>query len=121
MTIGSVTSAHASRPLESSEGSDYATANPTDRLEAQRPQLVSGSGSATESFIPYGFCPCSQRAEELFPKSFWVALAAQIVKPLAVWIVKSALRDAASDIGITLNDETLTFLSQLAVDALLAA
>jgi len=43
------------------------------------------------------------------------------VKPLATSIVKSAFRDAAKDLGVTLNDETLGFLSELAVDALLAA
>jgi hypothetical protein len=56
-----------------------------------------------------------------FPKSFLVGLAAQLVKPLAVWIVKSAFRDAAHDLGISISDETLEFLSELAVGALSAA
>jgi hypothetical protein len=43
------------------------------------------------------------------------------VKPLAVWILRSAFKDAANDLGITLNDETLEFLSELAVDALVTA
>jgi hypothetical protein len=53
-----------------------------------------------------------------FPQSFWVALAAQFVRPLATWIVSSAVRGAANDLGLTMNDETVSFLSELAVDVL---
>lgn len=66
----------------------------------------------------------AQAANELkgnFPKSFWIAVAAQFVKPLAVWIVKSALNDAAKELGISLSNTTLSFLSELAVDALIAS
>jgi hypothetical protein len=56
-----------------------------------------------------------------FPRNFWIALAGQFVKALAVWLVKAALRDAATDLGFSLNDETLDFLSELAVDSMLAA
>lgn len=56
-----------------------------------------------------------------FPKGFWVTLAAQFVRPLATWIISSAIRDAANDLGIALDDQTLSFLSDLAVDALLTA
>jgi hypothetical protein len=66
------------------------------------------------------FARVAREMKGAFPKNFWVALAAQFVKPLAVWILKSAFRDAASDLGIALNDQTLDFLSELAVDALIA-
>jgi hypothetical protein len=67
------------------------------------------------------FVGAATQLKASFPRCFWVALAAQFVKPLATSIVKSAFRDAAKDLGVTLNDETLGFLSELAVDALLAA
>jgi len=56
-----------------------------------------------------------------FPKSFWVALAAQLFKPLAIMILKSAFRDAAKDLGLSISDTTLDFLADLAVSALLSA
>ncbi len=67
------------------------------------------------------FVRVANEMKSTFPKNFWVTLAAQIVKPLAVWILKSAFRDAADDLGITLNVETLEFLAALAADALVAA
>ncbi len=46
-----------------------------------------------------------------FPKSFWIWLALETIKPLGVWLVKSALRSAARDIGFTLSDDTLELLA----------
>jgi hypothetical protein len=66
------------------------------------------------------FAQAANQLKSVFPKSFWIALAAQIVKPLAVLIVKSALRDASSDLGYSLDAETLDFLANLAVDVLVA-
>lgn len=67
------------------------------------------------------FAQAAQELKGSFPNSFWIALAGQFVKPLAVWIVKSALNDAAKELGLTLSDATLSFLSDLAVDALIAS
>ena len=67
------------------------------------------------------FTRVASEMKSQFPKNFWIALAAQVVKPLAVWIVKSAFKDAANDLGITISDDTLEFLSELAVDALVTA
>lgn len=55
-----------------------------------------------------------------FPRALLPVLAAHIYRPLATWLVKAALKDAASDLGVTLDDPTLDFLADLAVDALLA-
>jgi hypothetical protein len=55
-----------------------------------------------------------------FPENFWVGLAGQFLKPLAVMILKSAFRDAAKDLGVAISDDTLEFLSELAVDALVS-
>lgn len=65
------------------------------------------------------FVQAANQLKSSFPKSFWIDLAAQCVKPLAIWLVKSAFRDAANDLGVSLSDETLNFLSELAVDALM--
>lgn len=55
-----------------------------------------------------------------FPRNFLIGLVAQLVRPLAVWLVKSALKDAASELNVTLDDETLDFLTEVAVTALMA-
>jgi hypothetical protein len=44
----------------------------------------------------------------------------QIVRSLAVWLVKSAIRDAATGLGISLSDAELNVLADIAVDALTA-
>jgi hypothetical protein len=67
------------------------------------------------------FVGAADQLKGSFPKSFWVTFAGQVARPLAVAIVKSAFKNAAKDLGVTLNEETLGFLSELAVDALLAA
>jgi hypothetical protein len=68
----------------------------------------------------YRFNRTASDMKSQFPRSFWVGLAIQLVKPLGVWIVKSALKDAANDMGLTISDVTLEFLSELAVDALVS-
>jgi hypothetical protein len=67
------------------------------------------------------FVRAANELKSSFPKSFWVALAAQFVRNLALLLLKSAFKDAAKDLNITLDDETLGFLSELAVDALVTA
>lgn len=56
-----------------------------------------------------------------FPPNFGIKLFAIVIKPLAVWIIKAAFRDAANDLGITISDATLEFLVELAVTGLLSA
>lgn len=72
-------------------------------------------------YLNAGFSDAAIDFKSQFPKSFLVMLAAQLVKPLATWLVKSALKDAATDLGISLNGATLDFLADLAVDAMVAA
>jgi hypothetical protein len=55
-----------------------------------------------------------------FPKAILPIIAAHLYKPFAVWLVKSALKEAAADLGISIDDATLSFLANLAVDALMA-
>jgi hypothetical protein len=55
-----------------------------------------------------------------FPKAILPILAAHLYRPLAIWLVKSALKQASTDLGITVDDPTLTFLADLGVDALMA-
>jgi hypothetical protein len=66
------------------------------------------------------FYQAAQELHSTFPPSFWIGIAVQFIKPLGVWIVKSALKDAAADLNITLSDEALNFLSELAIEALAA-
>ena len=54
-----------------------------------------------------------------FPKNSWVTATAQVSRGLAVWFVKSAIREAAVSMGVTLDDTELAFLADLAVTALL--
>jgi len=67
------------------------------------------------------FARAANEMKSTFPKDFWVGLAAQFVKPFAVWILKSAFKDAANDLEIPISDGTLEFLAELAVDALTTA
>jgi len=55
-----------------------------------------------------------------FPKNMLLVLVSQIVRSLAVWLVKSAIRDAATGLGISLSDGELNVLADIAVDALTA-
>jgi hypothetical protein len=56
-----------------------------------------------------------------FPKSTLVLFAGQILRSLATLIVKSALRDAATSLNMTLDDATLDALSDIVVTVLLSA
>ena len=55
-----------------------------------------------------------------FPRSLIVIILGQLLRALAVWIVKNALRDGATEIGISLNDEELSVIADIAVTALAA-
>lgn len=60
--------------------------------------------------------------QQSFPTSGLVAFAGQAVyKGLAVWAVKTALRDAAVSLGVSLDDATVDFLADLGVDVILPA
>src|ERR1700693_120054 len=118
----SASSARASRTLASSE-EVYAVQQQTQltgwRLNV-RNWLAAVIQQQNRSYRAE-FVRAANELKSSFPKNFWIALAAQFVKPLAVWILKSAFKDAATTLGITLNDETLEFLSELAIDALVTA
>jgi len=53
-----------------------------------------------------------------FPKNAAVRLMGQIANSLAVWFVKAALRDAASDLEISVSDESLDILANVAAASL---
>jgi hypothetical protein len=55
-----------------------------------------------------------------FPKSVILLFMSQIVRSLAVWFVKTALRDAATELNINLSVAELDILSDIAVTALAA-
>jgi len=55
-----------------------------------------------------------------FPKNLLLVIVSQVVRSLAVWFVKSAIRDAATELGISLSEEEGQLLASLAVDALAA-
>lgn len=50
-----------------------------------------------------------------FPKNWLLWLVREVLKSAATWIVKSALRQAASDLGFALDDATLNVLADLVV------
>jgi len=56
-----------------------------------------------------------------FPKALLPLIAAHVFRPLAIWLVKSAFKEAAADLGVSIDDATLSFLAELAVDALMAS
>jgi hypothetical protein len=55
-----------------------------------------------------------------FPKNMLLVIVSQIIRSLAVWLVKSAISDAATGLGISLSDAELNVLADIAVDALTA-
>lgn len=60
--------------------------------------------------------------QQSFPSSDLVPFAGQAVtKGVAQWVVKTALRDAATSLGVTLGDEDVNFLADLAMDVILPA
>jgi hypothetical protein len=57
-----------------------------------------------------------------FPTSALIEFVGRTVeKRLAVWAVKKALRQAATALSIQLNEDTINFLANVAVDAILAS
>jgi hypothetical protein len=61
-------------------------------------------------------------SKQSFPSSELVEFAGKaITKGIAVWAVKDALREAAASIGLQLDDATVSFLADLAVDVILPA
>lgn len=66
------------------------------------------------------FRTAAAQCQQSFPSSDLVVFVGQsVAKGIAVWAVKTALREAAASLGFSLDDETLDFLADLAVDALL--
>jgi len=53
-----------------------------------------------------------------FPRNAAVLLMRQVASSLAVWIVKAALKDAASGLDISISDESLAILADVAVASL---
>lgn len=68
------------------------------------------------------FRTAASHCQQSFPSSELVLFAGQAVyKGIAVWAVKTALREAAASLGVTMDDETVDFLADLAVDVILPA
>jgi hypothetical protein len=62
------------------------------------------------------------RSKQSFPSSDLVVLAGQAVaRGVAEWAVRTALRDAATSLGVTLDDADIEFLTELAMDLVLPA
>ena len=63
----------------------------------------------------------AQHSQQNFPTSALVEFVGRSVeKRLAVWAVKSALREAETSLNLAIDNDTLDFLANLAVDAILA-
>jgi hypothetical protein len=63
----------------------------------------------------------AQYSQQNFPISALVERVGRYVeRRLAAWAVKSALREAAASLNLTLDNDTLDFLAELAVDSILA-
>jgi hypothetical protein len=60
------------------------------------------------------------QTQTAFPKNLIMVLVGQLFRGLAVWIVKSALLDAATGLGISVDAETLDLMANLGVTALTA-
>jgi hypothetical protein len=68
------------------------------------------------------FRTAASHSRQSFPSSDLVVFAGQaIAKGIAVWAVKTAIKEAAASIGVTLDDEMVDFLADLAVDVILPA
>jgi len=55
-----------------------------------------------------------------FPKNMLLVILSQIFRSLAVWFVKSAIKDAATQLGVSLSDAEVNVLADVAVNALVA-
>jgi hypothetical protein len=63
----------------------------------------------------------AQHSHQNFPSSALVEFVGRYIeKRLAVWAVKTALREAATSLNLELDNGTLDFLADLAVDTILA-
>jgi hypothetical protein len=68
------------------------------------------------------FQTAASHCRQSFPSSDLVVLAGQAVyKGIAEWAVKNALREAAASLQINIDDTTLDFMTNVAVDAILPA
>ena len=66
------------------------------------------------------FQTAATHSQQSFPSSDLVAFTGHVIyKGIAVWAVKAALREAAASLGVTLNEATLDFLTDMAVDVIL--
>lgn len=55
-----------------------------------------------------------------FPRNMLLVILSQIFRSLAVWFVKSAIKDAATQLGVSLSDAEVNVLADVAVNALAA-
>jgi hypothetical protein len=70
----------------------------------------------------FNLATAASHCRQSFPTSGLVVFVGQAVsKGIAGWAVKTTLRDAATSLGIPMDDATLDFVSDLAVDAILPA
>jgi hypothetical protein len=70
----------------------------------------------------FDFRTAASHCQQTFPTSDLVAFAGHaIYKGIAGWAVKTALREAATSLQINMDDATLDFLTDLAVDVILPA
>lgn len=62
----------------------------------------------------------ARQNQSRFPRNLLVRVVAIFIRRLAVRIIKSALKDAAGQLNISISNEELDAIADLAVDALLA-
>jgi hypothetical protein len=62
-----------------------------------------------------GWANAAQQSRSTFPQSLFIKIVRAIFSALAKWLVKNALRDAASELGIMLTSRELDVLTDLAV------
>jgi hypothetical protein len=64
----------------------------------------------------------AQNLQHQFPSSQVVTFVGQqVYQGLSRWAVKTALREAATALNVTIDDETLDFLTDLAMASIVAA
>jgi hypothetical protein len=70
---------------------------------------------AQEARLTRDWETAARRNGSSFPQSLLVKILRAFIGSLARWIVKSALRDAASHLGVALTDAQLDVLTDVAV------
>lgn len=55
-----------------------------------------------------------------FPRNLLIRLLAMLARRLAIWIVKGAIKDAATDLGISLSDADAEAVADIAVSVILS-